>query len=197
MTIEHISDRFSSVGRQEFRRFFQPSRIVLGIFHSVPDQINLITLCFDMYCSYKPPMMAFAIQRGAYSYKLLQEADQCVLAVPGERLAEETLLCGVTSGLDINKVQECQFKLVESKNVSVPGIEAAIANIEVRIVRKVPTGDHLTAICEVVRFAVNKENHERCLLSIGPLTEGFRVLARQGIHRIGIVESHHGHGGGS
>jgi len=134
-------------------------------------------------------MMAFAIQKGAYSYKLLAEADECVLAVPGERLAAETLFCGVTSGRNVNKVQECKFKLVESQKICVPGIDDVIANIEARIVKKVQTGDHLTAICEVLRFGVDKENHEQCLLSIGPQTIGYRVIEHQGIHRIGIIET--------
>jgi flavin reductase (DIM6/NTAB) family NADH-FMN oxidoreductase RutF len=133
-------------------------------------------------------MMAFAIQKGAYSYDLLSEAEECVLAVPGERLAQETLFCGINSGRSVDKVKECKLSLIDSEKVKVPGLHAAIANIEMRIVNKISTGDHLTAIGQVLRFAVNKKNEERCLVSVGPHTEGYQVVAQHGIHRIGIVQ---------
>lgn len=189
MTTGKTSSEFLTVRRQEFRRYFQPSRIVLGLLRAdTPSRVNVITLCFDMYCSYKPPMMAFAIQKGSYSHELLQEATECVLAVPGERLAQETLLCGIRSGRDLDKVQECNFPLIRSERIGVPGIGTAIANIELRISDKVHIGDHLTAFGEVLNFSVNKRCMEKCLLSVGPDTRGYRVLAKQGIHRIAVVD---------
>lgn len=174
--------------RQEFRRRFQPSRIVLCI---LPDQsasgVNVITLCFDMYCSYKPPMMAFSVHESAYSYGLAKCARECVLSVPGESLAPAAMFCGTESGRNIDKVEACGLRLMPSETVSVPGICGAIANIELTVSQHVTTGDHLTVIGEVRRFAVATENSERCLLSIGPEQDGYEVLERNGIHRIGVV----------
>jgi flavin reductase (DIM6/NTAB) family NADH-FMN oxidoreductase RutF len=162
---------------------------MLGIFQSTTlSKVNIITLCFEMYCSYKPPMMAFSIMHGAFSYALLEQAKECVLSVPGESLAKETLFCGLKSGSDVDKVRECGFKLIESEKISVPGISSAIANVELSLVNTIKTGDHLTGIGQVLRFGVNRENSENCLLSVGPNTAGYRVLARRGIHRIATVE---------
>jgi flavin reductase (DIM6/NTAB) family NADH-FMN oxidoreductase RutF len=131
-------------------------------------------------------MMTFAVQKGAYSYDLLEAAEECVLAVPGERLAQETLFCGITSGRDCDKVNDCRLKLRSSSYVTLPGLEDAISNIELRIVNRVVTGDHLMAIGEVLRFGVNTTNRERCLLSVGPDTTGYHILAQRGIHRIAV-----------
>jgi flavin reductase (DIM6/NTAB) family NADH-FMN oxidoreductase RutF len=179
---------FSSLRRQQFREVFQPSRIVLGVLSDAErGGINAITLCFNMYCSYKPPMMAFAIHERAYSYQLLENADSCVLAVPGEALADQVLYCGINSGSKAEKIRACGFTLTPSKHVDVPGIAQAIANIELRILAKIQTGDHLTVTGQVLRFGVNKGNSERCLVSVGPRTKGFQVLRRRGIHRIAVV----------
>jgi len=184
------SQVFHSIGRQDFRKHFQPSRIVLAVFRGdTISGVNIITLCFDMHCSYKPPMMAFSIQEGAYSYALLEKAKECVLAIPGESMAQGVLLCGTKSGASCDKIAECGFTLSQSENTDVPGIAEAIANIEISIVAKHRTGNHLTAFGEVLRYGVNSANKQRCLLSVGPDTSGYRVLAHDGIHRIAVVDA--------
>lgn len=180
---------FKTLKRQQFRRYYQPTRIVLGIVPAdFPSGVNIITLCFSMYCSYDPPMMAFAVQEPAFSYELFRKARECVLSVPGETLAKETLFCGTHSGREVDKVTECGFELIPSSDVEVPGIRTAIANIELTIANKVQTGDHLTLIGLVKRFAVDVNSKERNLLSVGPEHEGYEVLVHKGIHRIGVVD---------
>jgi flavin reductase (DIM6/NTAB) family NADH-FMN oxidoreductase RutF len=133
-------------------------------------------------------MLSFAIQEGSYSYELIQNAQECILAVPGEALAHETLECGLKSGRDIDKMREFHFSPLASQTVSVPGISECIANLECRIRTIISTGDHLTTIVEIGRFAVDRSNEQRNLLSVGPSHEGYDVLAKHGIHRIAAVK---------
>ena len=180
--------RFSSLSRQQFRKFFQPSRILLGLIPApTTSGVNIITLCFDMHCSYKPPMMAVAIQNVAASYRLIQKAKEYVLAVPGTSLVRETLFCGVTSMSEVDKVQKLGLELCASESISVPGLKKAIANIEMIKQLSLKVGDHILVVGRVARFAVNKELGELPLLSIGPDTRGYRVLTQRGIHRIGAA----------
>lgn len=188
MSVDNFQYLYKSVDRQEFRRYYQPSRIVICLLECQSlGRYNAITLCFNMYCSYEPPMMAFAVQEGSYSYDLLQVVQECVLAIPGESMARETLYCGVNSGRSIDKVKDCGFTLIGSECIAVPGITEAIANVELRLIQKTHTGDHLTVFGEVLRFSVNEYNSEKCLLSIGPHTNGYKVIAHQDIHRIAVV----------
>ena len=179
---------FTPQTRQQFRETFQPSRIVLGVF---PDPSrpfpNLISLCFNMHCSYKPPMMAFAVWRHSYSFKLLETAAQAVLAVPGENLASEVVICGTRSGADCNKWAETKLTAINSEFVAVPSIRECVANVELSLVSRTDAGDHLLVVGEVLNFAVNTELLRRPLLSVGPREAGYKILARQGIHRIGVV----------
>src|SRR5206468_3591431 len=49
---------FTTLRRQQFRRYFQPSRVLLAVVPApTKSGVNVITLCFNMYCSYKPSMM--------------------------------------------------------------------------------------------------------------------------------------------
>lgn len=190
------ADPFETVSRQTFRRIFQPSRIVLALVPAAPPSplaapgsagVNVLTVCFHMHCSYRPPMMAFAVHRTKYSYELFQQASECVLAVPGESLVRETLLCGSRSGRELDKVDACGLELVESREIAVPGLAAAIANVEMRIAQRHDSGDCQIVVGEILRFAQRRGCGERNLLSIGPDLRGYDLLMRDGIHRLGVA----------
>jgi flavin reductase (DIM6/NTAB) family NADH-FMN oxidoreductase RutF len=182
---------FDGLSRQQFRTYFQPSRIVLCVLPctSTESGVTVTTLCFDMYCSYKPPMMAIAVHNINESHRHIQAADEWVLAVPGESMVIETMHCGTVSSRNADKVKDLSLELEPSKAVGVPGLARAIANIEIKKVTCVPTGDHVIAVGTVVRFAVHRGSKELPLLSVGSRTAGFRVLAKSGIHRIGVVDT--------
>lgn len=182
------NNRFVGLSRQKFRRYYQPSRILLGVVPApLESGVNVITLCFAMSCSYKPPMMAVAVQKDYFSNELFRECDDFVLAVPGESLANETLFFGTKSGRDVDKVRECGITLLRSVHVKTLSIYDAIANLECRKTAEIDLGDHTVFVGEVLRFNVDKTKHEKCLLSVGPDHGGYKLLARKGIHRIGVV----------
>jgi flavin reductase (DIM6/NTAB) family NADH-FMN oxidoreductase RutF len=134
-------------------------------------------------------MIAVAIQDVNRSYELIREAEEFVLAVPGETLAEDTMHFGFMTSRDVDKVSARPVELTPSETIKVPGILKAIANVELRKVATLTTGDHLLVVGEVLRFAVNTECRELPLLSVGPREAGYQVLARRGIHRIAVVDA--------
>jgi flavin reductase (DIM6/NTAB) family NADH-FMN oxidoreductase RutF len=77
--------------------------------------------------------------------------------------------------------------LIPGEKIAVPGLLRAIANVEMRKRAAIESGDHVLVVGEVLRFAVNRDNHERPLLSIGRNTSGFEVLSREGMHRLAVV----------
>lgn len=186
--MNEAASAFVTLGRQKFRNYFQPSRVVLCVLPAGTESgFNVITLCFSMHCSYRPAMMAIAIQDINASHGLIQNTDEYVLAVPGERLAKEAMACGRQSMRDVDKVKTLGLQLVQSKTVRVPGLRDAIANLEMSKRATVASGDHIVVLGEVLRFAVNTENQERPLLSIGMEMGGYDLLVQEGNDRLGIV----------
>lgn len=179
---------FESLKRQEFRDYFQPSRVVIAFVRSEKYSYNPITLCFSMYCSYKPNIISFAVQKTNFTYGLIKKAEDCVLAIPGERIVEETLFCGEKSGRKIDKILECGFSMISSSYVDTPSLEQAKANVELKIIKTVDIGDHVTVFGEVKNFSVNKNNKQRNILSVGSDNYGYKVLLRRGIHRLAVID---------
>lgn len=188
-----VNSPFVAVPRQRFRDSFQPSRVVLCVLED-PDagRSNIITLCFSMHASYKPTMMAIAIWCHSHSHSLARNATECVLAVPGEKLAGAAMTCGTQSGADLDKWVATGLTPVASQMVAVPSIRECIANMELRIVSRCDAGDHLLLVGEVLQYGVDKSNLEQPLLSVGPREEGYKVLARSGIHRLAVVDAREG-----
>jgi len=133
-------------------------------------------------------MMAIAIQNINTSFRLVEQAAEFVLAVPGEEMASEAMACGIESAKNVDKVKTLNIALVPSEVVSVPGLANAIANIELKKRSVVEAGDHLVVVGEVLKFGVNEQKRARPLLSVGPDFGGYLVLAESGIHRIGVVD---------
>ena len=180
---------FEKISRQEFRNYFQPTRILLGVTETAAaSSVNVITLCFSMYSSYKPNIMSVAVQNEFLSNQLFKEADEFVLAVPGERMADIAMGCGVDSGKNVDKVKKYGIELIDSSIVSVPSIKQAIANIECKKINQFESGDHTIFTGEVLGFFVNINNNEKCLLSMGKDTTGYELLIKRGGHRIGVVK---------
>jgi flavin reductase (DIM6/NTAB) family NADH-FMN oxidoreductase RutF len=182
---------FQTMRRQQFRRYFQPSRVLLGIFPAPTEsKVNVITLCFSMYCSYRPPMLAVAINDKSATYEHIQTVEEYVLSVPGPTLMDASMYCGLESMREVDKVKDLSLELVDSATVAVPGLLRAIANVELKKSCVLKTGDHLIVVGEVRRFAVNTAINELPLLSIGPYTDGYTLLRKKGIHRLGVVSTH-------
>lgn len=181
--------QFKTVKRQSFRRYFQPSRVLLGVIPAeTASGVNVITLCFTMHCSYSPPMMAVAIHKSAASYSLIQTASEFVLAVPGETLVDAAMFCGTSSMREFDKVSHLKLRLIAGQRVQVPGLADAIANVEVCRENLVTVGDHILVTCRVLGYRVNELTKDRPLVSCGPEESGFEVLRRHGIHRLALVK---------
>jgi flavin reductase (DIM6/NTAB) family NADH-FMN oxidoreductase RutF len=132
-------------------------------------------------------MLAIAIQDINASYELIQKTREYVLAVPGTSMLEETRFCGTASARDFDKARELKLDLLTSEKVAVPSLEKAIANIEMVKEHSIKVGDHILVVGKAVNFRVSINQNELPLLSVGPDTRGYRILAQKGIHRIGTV----------
>ena len=181
-----VSELFLPGSREDLRRSFQPSRIVLAV---VPDptqnRFNILPICFHTWCSYDPLMYVVAIAEENFSSELFQCAEEFVLAIPGEKMLEQVRFCGTHSGRDCDKAKMCKIRWVDSGEIVTPGIASAKANIELVTTDRVPVGDHTLVIGEAKSITIDEDNAEKALLAIGPNPRGYRALTSFGIHTIG------------
>jgi len=83
------------------------------------------------------PIAVVAVRPARYTFKLLYEVEEFVIAVPTHKLEKAVAFCGEKSGREVDKFKETGLTPVPSVHVKPPSIKECIINIECRIYKKI------------------------------------------------------------
>ncbi len=167
-------------------RWHSPERVVLGVSVDSDGRANIIALGWKMHTSGDPPMVAISVAPPRYSHKLISEGGEFVLAVPGEDMADATLLCGTRSGRDCDKFREAGLTALPARIVKPPLIGEALANLECVVRGRLDTGDHTIFAGEVVASHVSEKEGRRNLLGRGD-ESGYEPKGGNDMYRFGVI----------
>ncbi|MCK4776776.1 MAG: flavin reductase family protein [Actinomycetia bacterium] len=118
---------------------------------------NIITLAWAGNICSNPPQIGISIRPNRYSYQLIKESGEFVVNIPGEKIIQQTDYCGIVSGKNVNKFQECDFTPEDSEIIKAPLIKECPVNIECSVRKIVPLGTHDLFIAEVLNVLIDKE----------------------------------------
>jgi flavin reductase (DIM6/NTAB) family NADH-FMN oxidoreductase RutF len=138
-----------------------PEQVVIVISKDKDGRPNPITLCWAMYASYDPLMMAIAVAKGHYSAKTIKQAKCFTIAYPASNMAKESLFYGSVSGRKCDKFALMPAKISKSKKINSCILDDAVANFECQLVKTVPTGDHFIFVGKVVCAHKNTKTKKR------------------------------------
>jgi flavin reductase (DIM6/NTAB) family NADH-FMN oxidoreductase RutF len=143
-----------------------PEQVVIVIAKDKNGKANPVTLGWTMFASYDPPMMAIGVYKGHYTVKCIRHSKCFTLVYPSFDMAKAALFFGSHSGKDTDKLAEFTCKTASAKKIDSVLLTDAVANFECRLVRQVPTGDHITFVGQVVCSHINSKRKRR-LYSLG------------------------------
>ena len=92
---------------------------------------------------YKKPVAVIALLPDRHTFKLLDEVEEFVIAVPKPEHKEAVTFCGEKSGRDVDKFKETGFTQLPSVHIKPPSIKECTLNIECRIYHKVDPPQHI------------------------------------------------------
>jgi flavin reductase (DIM6/NTAB) family NADH-FMN oxidoreductase RutF len=118
---------------------------------------NIITISYGGTINANPAMVYISVRDTRYSYPMLKETGEFVINIPGENLAKETDLCGITSGRKVNKWELAKLTPVEAAIVKVPMIKECPVNIECVTRHIIKLGSHDIFLAEIVATHVDEE----------------------------------------
>ncbi len=107
-----------------------PEPVVLVVSVSKDGKPNAMAVGWYCIVSYEPFMFAVCIDSEAYTYQLIQETGDFVVAFPSEKQAKETLFLGTHHGHKLDKIERCKLKLSPASKIKSPLVADAVANFE-------------------------------------------------------------------
>lgn len=116
---------------------------------------NILTVAWTGTICTNPPMVYISVRPERYSYAMLCKTGEFVINLTTQSLAKATDFCGVRSGRDVNKWEECHLTPIPSDTVLCPMIAESPVNIECRIENKLELGSHHMFIARVTAVHVD------------------------------------------
>ncbi|CUU04211.1 NADH-FMN oxidoreductase RutF, flavin reductase (DIM6/NTAB) family [Candidatus Thermokryptus mobilis] len=118
---------------------------------------NLTPVAWNVPVSKEPPLVAVAIAPERFIYELIEKSGEFGVNLPTLKILKEVYFCGKNSGKEIDKFKATKLKRLKAKFISAPLVDDCIANLECKVEKIYPAGDHNLIIGRVLR-AIVEEN---------------------------------------
>ncbi len=156
-----------------------PEQVVLVTTRSRAGRNNVMAVGWVALAADDPFMFVLGIDAGAFTYRLIRETREFVVAFPGEQMGPEVLYAGTHHGHKLDKFERLRIKTQAGSAVRAPLIADAVANFECRLVRIVKPGNCPLIIGRVVAAHRNRDGSLRRLYTVGPGLRLSGVRARK------------------
>ena len=118
---------------------------------------NFLAIAWCGIANGEPPMVSVALRAQRYTLKGVKQNRTFSVNVPSVDLVKETDYCGVRSGAQVDKVENCKFKIFYGKVEKVPLIEQCPVNLECRVVQMLELGSHHLIVGQIEETHVSDD----------------------------------------
>jgi len=156
-----------------FSKLKPESTVFVISFDSANNRPSGMVAGWSMKCSTDPYLYAVAIWKENYTYKLIQESKEFVVAVPSGKMEKYIDLFGTKHGNEIDKFLESGILTEQAKYIQLPLLKEAVINFECKLEKMIEVGDHAIFVGHILASYANTE--EGVLLNMGK-SNGKRVF---------------------
>jgi flavin reductase (DIM6/NTAB) family NADH-FMN oxidoreductase RutF len=134
-----------------------PVRPILIVGVNVDGKPDFVNIGAGGMLSMDPPTVAIPFRHMRYSLKGTLDTRTFSVNIPSSDQVKETDYCGMVSGKDRDKVQDCNFKIFYNKLKTAPMIEQFPVNFECTLLHVMGTTSHMTVIGQIVGTYISSE----------------------------------------
>jgi len=113
-------------------RLLEPGPVVL-LTTAHKGRANVMAMSWHMMVEFEPPLVAGVVSNANYSFAALRTTRECVIAIPGRRLAPKVVKVGNCSGRNVEKFERFGLTPVPAARVAPPLVAECFANLECKI----------------------------------------------------------------
>ena len=118
---------------------------------------NILTIAWTGTVCTNPPMAYISVRPERYSYHMIRESGEFVINLTTKKLARAADYCGVRSGKDVDKWEECHLTRGTASTLKyAPVIEESPVQIECRVKSIQELGSHHMFLAEVTAVQVDE-----------------------------------------
>lgn len=121
------------------------------------EKANILTVAWTGIVNSNPPMTYISVRPSRYSYDIIKESGEFVINLTPSKLVRQADWCGVKSGRDVNKFEECHLTQGKANQVNVPLIEECPVNLECKVKSITPLGSHDMFLAEIVGVDIDED----------------------------------------
>lgn len=116
---------------------------------------NILTVAWTGTICTNPPMAYISVRPERHSYPIIRESGEFVINLTTRQLVRATDYCGVRSGRQHNKWEDCHLTPAAADTVRCPMIEESPVNIECKVRQVLELGSHHMFIADVTAVHVD------------------------------------------
>ena len=116
----------------------------------IAQESNILTVAWTGTICTNPPMVYISVRPERYSYAMIRETGEFVINLTTKKLARATDFCGVRSGRDLDKWNECHLTKIPADTVRCPMIAESPVNIECQVTEINELGSHHMFLADVL-----------------------------------------------
>lgn len=121
----------------------------------IAQEANILTVAWTGTICTTPPMVYISVRPERYSYAMIRETGEFVINLTTKKLARATDFCGVRSGRDLDKWNECHLTKIPADTVRCPMIAESPVNIECQVTEINELGSHHMFLAKVTAVHVD------------------------------------------
>lgn len=111
---------------------------------------NLITIAWTGIVNTNPPLTYISVRKSRKSHEMILKSGEFVINVVNEDIVRATDFCGVTSGRNVNKFDECGLKRERGNIVKAPLVAESPLNLECRVIEVKEFQSHDMFLAEII-----------------------------------------------
>ena len=119
---------------------------------------NIVTVAWVGTVNSEPPMMSISVRGNRFSHDLIAKSGEFVVNLVDEAHCKALDFCGVRSGRDVDKWQECDLTPMPALNMDyAPAIAECPAYLACKVVQQLELGSHTMFVGKIVGVQVRDD----------------------------------------
>jgi len=123
----------------------------------VNDKPTFTTVAYCGIASSQPPTFAVSLRHTRHTLKGIRKDLTFSVNIPSADMAREADYCGIVSGSDHDKVDDCQFKIFYGKLGNAPLIEQCPVNLECKVWHILDLGNNAYVIGSIEETHISSD----------------------------------------